>query len=188
MATRKALDIFFPKSRNEWRKWLAKNHDKEKSVKVVLLRKHATIKGIYYEEAVEEGLCFGWIDSTVNKRDEDSFLIHFAKRKPKSNWSQSNHIRVAKLIKEGRMTPAGMAMIDLAKSTGTWEVAEEIKMPADLKKQLAKNKAALDNFNAFSPSSKQIILGWIVNAKRPETRQRRINKTVELAAQNLKPY
>lgn len=188
MADKVPVQIFFPRTRHQWRKWLEKNHAKEKNVKVVIIRKNATIKGIRYDDAVEEALCFGWIDSTTNKRDDDSYIIHFAQRNPRSRWSQSNHIRVAKLIREGKMMPSGQAVIDHAKKTGSWDVVENLKVPSDLKKHFAKNKTALKNFNSFSPSSQQIILGWILDAKRPETRQRRIDKTVELAAKNLKSY
>ena len=188
MPVKNDSQIFYPHTRKQWRKWLEKNHAKEKNVRLVLLRKNATSQGIRYEEAVEEALCYGWIDSTVNKRDEESYLIHFAQRNPKSKWSNSNKIRVAKLIKEGLMKPPGQAMIDLAKKTGTWnllDAVENLEMPEELQTKLNKNKTALKNFQAFSPSSKKMIFNWILDAKRPETRLRRIEKTVGLAVKNL---
>ena len=184
------IKIFHPKTRKEWRKWLEKNHNKEKSVRLVIVRKNSDTPGIRYEDALEEALCFGWIDSTVNSKDSGSYFIHFAKRSPKSKWSKSNHERVARLIKQGLMTTAGQHMIDLAKKSGTWnalEATENLEMPAELKKLFNKNKTALKNFESFSPSSKKMILGWIYDAKRPETRQKRIDKTVDFAGKNLKP-
>lgn len=191
MPAKNDIPVFYPHTRNAWRKWLEKNHAKEKNVRLVLLRKNATSPGIRYEEAVEEALCYGWIDSTVNKRDEESYLIYFAQRNPKSKWSNSNKIRVARLIKEGLMKPPGQAMIDLAKKTGTWnllDAVENLEMPEDLQKRLNKNKTALKNFEAFSPSSKKMIFNWILDAKRPETRERRIDRVTDLAARNLKPF
>lgn len=190
MTTINPVQIFYPYTRKQWRKWLEKNHAKEKNVRLVLLHKNALSPGIRYEEAVEEALCYGWIDSKVNKRDEESYFIHFAKRNPKSKWSMPNKLRVARLMKEGLMQPPGQAMIDLAKKSGTWNVLEsvdELRIPEDLQKKFNKNKTACKNFQAFSPSSKKIILGWILDAKRPETRQQRIEKTIDFAAKNLKP-
>ena len=191
MEEKKIVQTFNPLSRKEWRKWLEKNHAKEKNVRVVILHKNASAKGIHYEDAVQEALCFGWIDSTTNKRDDESYLIYFAQRSPTSKWSSPNKLRVAKLIKEGLMTPAGKKMIDLAKNTGTWEALESIEameIPSDLQKQFNTNKTALKNFQAFSPSSRKIILGWIFDAKRHETREKRIEKTIQFAVKNLKAY
>jgi uncharacterized protein YdeI (YjbR/CyaY-like superfamily) len=183
--------IFYPHTRQQWRKWLEKNHAREKSVRLVLVHKKATSPGIRYEDAVEEALCYGWIDSTVNKRDAESYLIYFAQRNPKSKWSKSNKLRVSRLADEGLMKPPGQAMIDLAKKSGTWNIldpVEDLEMPQELEKSLNKNKTANKNFQAFSPSSKKMIFSWILDAKRPETRERRIEKTVDFAAKNLKSF
>ena len=144
---------------------------------------------MYYPEAVEEALCFGWVDSKANKRDENSFYQYFAKRDPKSKWSGVNKRKVDNLIKEGKMAPAGLAMIELAKQTGTWEALDEIeqlKIPEDLEKQFSKNEAGRKNFEKFPPSAKRGILEWISNAKTTETRNKRIEETVTLAAQNIR--
>jgi uncharacterized protein YdeI (YjbR/CyaY-like superfamily) len=180
---------FFAKSRNQWRKWLEKYHNKEKCVYLILYKKERKQQGVSYVDAVEEALCFGWIDSTVYKRDEESRYQFFARRNPKGNWSASNKERVKRLIEQGLMMPAGQAMIDIAKKTGTWTALDSVEkmiIPQDLKMRLEKNKKAFKNFEAFSPSAKKIILGWIQSAKRPETRQVRIKKTVELAAMNIR--
>lgn len=180
---------FFAKTRNQWRKWLQKYHSKEKCVYLIFYSKDSTTQGIPYADAVEEALCFGWIDSTVYKRDKESRYQFFAKRNPKGNWSASNKVRVARLLKQGLMMPAGQVMIDIAKKTGTWNVLDDVKkmvIPKDLKIRFEKNKKAFKNFQAFSPSAKKIILAWIQTAKRPETRQARIKKTVDLAAKNIR--
>ena len=180
--------IYF-KTRKSWRAWLQKNHQKEKSVWLIIHNKNSTTKCVNYEEAVEESLCFGWVDSIAKKRDDESHMQYFSQRKAKSNWSKSNKERVARLIEQGLMRPSGQAMIDLAKKSGTWTVLEKVQrsiIPEDLKILLLKNKIAEKYFQAFPPSSKRIILEWIQNAKKPETRKQRIKQTVLLAAKNLR--
>ena len=177
------------RTRAQWRRWLEKNHKTEKAVWLIIYHKTSEVKSVYYAEAVEEALCFGWIDSVKHKRDEESAYQFFAQRKPKSMWSELNRTRVDKLIKEKKMRPAGQAMIDLAIRTGTWEALvpiDKMEIPEDLQKMFTKNKTAYKNFQKFSPSSRKIILFWILNAKRPETRQRRIEEAVKLAAKNIK--
>jgi uncharacterized protein YdeI (YjbR/CyaY-like superfamily) len=187
--TRDGVKVLYAKSRKEWRIWLKQNHLSEKSVWLIIYHKDIRTPSVQYEEAVEEALCFGWIDSKPNKRDANSYYLFFAKRKPKSNWSKANRERAEKMIKQGLMTEAGQAMIDLAKRMGTWAALEEVQnsvIPDDLQELFDKNKKAFDNFEAFPPSSKRIILEWILNAKRPETRQKRIEETVKLAERNMK--
>jgi uncharacterized protein YdeI (YjbR/CyaY-like superfamily) len=180
---------FFAKSRSDWRNWLEQNHKSQKSVWLVISRKNSKTLSITYEEAVEEALCFGWIDSRANRKDAESFYLFFAKRNPKSYWSQSNRVRAEKLILQGLMTKAGQEMIDLAKKTGTWtaiEKIEKLEIPDDLQRIFDQNKKALENFQVFPASSKQVILYWIQEAKRPETRQKRIQETVALAEKNIR--
>jgi uncharacterized protein YdeI (YjbR/CyaY-like superfamily) len=179
----------YAKTRKEWRKWLEKNHHNEKSVWLIIYHKQSEKPSVYYDEAVEEALCFGWVDSKANKRDTESSFLYFAQRKPKSNWSKANRERVEKLLSQGLMMPAGQAMVDLAKKSGTWTALVDVQnsvVPPDLQKLFDKNKTAFKNFQAFASSSKRIILEWILNAKRPETRTQRIKQTVELAAKNIK--
>lgn len=177
------------KTRKEWRNWLMKHHQSETSVWLIIYHKSSDTKSIYYDEAVEEAICFGWIDSIAHKRDEESKYQFFAQRKPKSNWSKANRARAEKMIAAGLMTESGERLIDLAKTTGTWEALIDVQnaiIPEDLQAMLDKDKTAHKNFLAFPPSSKRIILEWILNAKRPETRQKRIAETVKLATQNIK--
>ena len=191
MSLKEEPKTFDAKTRKDWRKWLEKNHAKEKTIWLIIYRKDSKKVSVSYEEAVEEALCFGWIDSKAVKHDPESHLQSFAPRKPKSNWSKPNRERVAKMIKAGLMTPAGQATIDLAKKTGTWtalEKVERLEIPVDLQKLFDKNKTAQKNFLAFPPSSKKMILEWIMTAKKPETRKQRVENTVELAAKNSRAH
>ena len=183
------IKTFYAKARKQWRNWLQKNHAKEKAVWLIIYHKKSKTPSVYYNEAVEEALCFGWIDSKANKRDDESAFQSFAQRKPKSNWSKLNRERAAKMIEQDLMHESGQAMIDLAKKSGTWEALSDVQnsvVPQDLKKLFSNNKPAQKNFEAFPPSSKRIILEWILNAKRPETRSKRIEETVKLAVKNIK--
>jgi len=189
MELKNDIKTFYAKDRKAWRRWLEKNHKKENSIWLIIYKKSSQTKSVYYNEAVEEALCFGWIDSKPNKRDADSFYQFFAKRNPKSNWSLINKNKVEKLIKAGLMTDAGLQTIEAAKQNGTWTALDEVDnsiMPDDLKKVFDKNKTALKNFDAFPRSSKKIILEWIHNAKKEETRKKRIEETVSLAAKNIR--
>ena len=156
---------------------------------LIIYHKQSTVPSVYYEEAVEEAICFGWVDSKPNKRDEESYYLFMAQRKPGSNWSKLNRQRAEKLLAEGLMDEAGLAKVTMAKQTGTWEALDDVQnsvVPPDLAEALLANPAAKGNFDGFPPSSKRIILEWILNAKKPETRQKRIEDTVALAAKNIK--
>lgn len=183
------VQTFHAKSRKEWRKWLEKNHSTEKSVWLIIYKKESEIPSVYYSEAVEEALCFGWIDSKPNKRNEDSYYQFFAKRNPKSNWSKVNKAKIAKLIEKGLMQSAGLEMIEIAKENGTWTALDEVEnliIPDDLQELFSDNKTAFENWERFPPSSKRGILEWILNAKKPETRQKRIEETVSLAERDIR--
>ena len=180
---------FHAKTRNEWRQWLEKNHQSEKSVWLIIYKKDSETPSVYYPEAVDEALCFGWIDSKPNKRDKHSYYQFFARRNPKSNWSKVNKEKVAKLLEQGLMHHSGLEMIEIAKQNGTWTALDDvdrIMIPDDLKNLFMKNKIAFEHWEHFSRSSKRGILEWIMNAKKPETRQKRIEETVSLAEKNIK--
>jgi uncharacterized protein YdeI (YjbR/CyaY-like superfamily) len=188
-ATRAGLEILHAVDRGAWRAWLAEHHASAPGVWLVYYRKATGRTGVSYDEAVEEALAFGWIDSKTNPRDEEGWLQMFTPRRPGSPWSRSNKERVARLEREGRMTPAGRALVEAAKRDGSWtklDAVENLEVPPDLAKALAANPQAEQHFNAFSPSARRHILGWIASAKRPETRAKRIAETVRLAAQNVK--
>jgi uncharacterized protein YdeI (YjbR/CyaY-like superfamily) len=187
--TFKGKKTFYAKTRKDWRKWLEKNSETEKSVWLISYNKKSDLKSVPYEELVEEGLCFGWIDSVKYKRDDESSYQYFSPRKPKSNWSKSNRDRVKKLTEAGLMTASGQKLIDHAKKSGTWNALVQVEnsvIPDDLQKLFNKNKTAQKYFSAFSSSAKRMILEWILSAKRPETRANRIEETVRLASKNLK--
>jgi len=183
------IKTFYAKNRKTWRSWLEKNKDKEKSVWLIIYRKDTAKKSVNYAEAVEEALCFGWIDSKANKRDEESFYQFFTRRNLNSNWSRVNKERVTKLIDDRLMTSRGLETIELAKRNGTWtalDKIENLELPIDLKKALKQNAEAAKYFDAFPRSVKKGILEWIQNAKKEETREKRIKETVSLALKNIR--
>jgi uncharacterized protein YdeI (YjbR/CyaY-like superfamily) len=183
------IKTFYAKTQKEWRKWLEENHQSEKSVWLIIYKKESGTPSVYYTDAVDEAICFGWIDSKPNKRDDESYYQFFAKRNPKSNWSKVNKGKVARLLEKGLLAPAGLEAIETAKQNGTWtalDKVEELTIPEDLQKAFDQNKTAFDNWEKFPRSSKRGILEWILNAKRPETRQGRIDETVKLAKENIK--
>lgn len=176
-----------PKNRQEWRDWLSRNHTRKESIWLVLSRKDSGIPGISYAEAVEEALCFGWIDGTANKGDESTFKLTLAPRKKSSGWSKVNKERIDRMMREGRMTAAGLAAIEAAKKDGSWarlDAIEAGEVPDDVQQAFRANPAAKANFDSFPPSTRKAILQWVINAKRPETRAKRIEETVSLAAEN----
>lgn len=174
-------------SLQEWRNWLEENAAVEKGVWLIIYHKESGIASVYYPEAVDEALCFGWIDSLPNKRDEQSYYQYFSKRNPKSNWSRVNKEKVKRLLQEGRMAPPGLQMVELAKESGTWDALNDVEnlvLPSDLREELEKNPNAMKYWEAFPNSVKRGILEWVFNAKKRETRQKRINSVVEKAAKN----
>ncbi len=180
---------FYAKDRAAWRKWLEKNHAKAERVRLIFYKKGASKTSVSYAEAVEEALCFGWIDSKPNKRDEESYVLLFTERKPKSVWSKINKGRIAELLKQGKMTTFGLAKIERAKLDGSWEALDEIEeliMPPALQKAFKGNKVALSNFNNFPSSVKKAIYQWIVSAKTEHTLKKRVTETVEKAAENIR--
>lgn len=178
---------FNPANRTEWRKWLSTNHTSTEPVLLVIFHKKSNSPNLSYGDAVEEALCFGWIDNKGLKRDNESMYLQFSPRKENSNWSKLNKERVEKMIKDGLMTEAGQVFIDVAKKSGKWDASLEADViPPDLQKAFDKKKKAFQNFESFAPSSQRLIIQWIIDAKKAETRQQRIQKTVALAAQNIK--
>ena len=170
-----------------WRAWLAENHDASGGVWLVSWKKATGRPLVHQSEAVDEALCFGWVDSKVNKLDEERAMLLFTPRNPKSTWSRINKEKVARLIEEGRMTPAGTRLIEAAKSNGSWTIYDEIEglvIPPDLADALAGDEAAAGFFEYFPDSSKKNMLWWIKSAKKPSTRADRVEKLVRLAAHN----
>jgi len=186
----KEIESFYPKSRQEWREWLQNHHDKKQSIWLIYYKKKSNVPNVIYSEAVDEALCFGWIDSKAKPIDEHTFMQFFSRRKEKSVWSKVNKEKIERLTKEGLMTKAGFEIIEIAKQNGWWTIldeAEALIIPGDLEIEFQKKPTAKNYFLSLSRSDKRNILQWLVLAKRQETREKRINKIVELAAINQKP-
>lgn len=178
---------FHPLTRKEWREWLAENHARAAGIWFVYYKKQTGKPRVTYDEAVEEALCFGWIDSVPRKFDDERSKLLFTPRKPKSVWSKLNKTRIERLIENRLMTEIGLTKIEAAKRNGSWnalDASDNLETPADLTEAFERNSGAKKNFEAFSDSVKRSILSWIFSAKRDETRAARIEKTVATAARN----
>lgn len=165
------------------------HHTRKQGVWLISYRKETGKPRFDYDEAVEEALCFGWIDSKPNKLDEERSLLWFAPRKAGTGWSKLNKERVERLIEQGLMMPAGLAKVEAAKQDGSWnalDAIEALEIPPDLELALANYAMAKQNFAAFPKSVKRGILEWIATAKRPETRAKRIQETAQLANENIR--
>ena len=184
-----ALEQVYAKDRADWRVWLAENHSTSPGIWLVFDKKSSRADRLEYGDAVEEGLCFGWIDSTVRTLDDARYVQLFTPRKPKSTWSRSNKERVERLISLGLMAEAGLAAIELAKTNGAWtslDAVEAMEVPPDLAVALKRTKGAAEHFDDFSPSARKGYLHWISQAVRPETRAARIAEVARLAAANTR--
>ncbi len=185
----KELESFCPASRKEWRQWLKENHSSKQSVWLVCYKIKSGIPSISWSDAVDEALCFGWIDSIRKSFGEDRFIQFFSKRKPKSVWSKINKEKVERLIKEELMTEAGYKSIEIAKQNGSWiilDTVEDLEIPEDLAKEFKTKPGSQDYFLSLSKSVKKMILQWLVMAKRPETRRRRIDEIVSETSRKSK--
>jgi uncharacterized protein YdeI (YjbR/CyaY-like superfamily) len=175
--------------RNEWRSWLEQNHSIKK-VDLVFYKKNSGRSSIPYEDSVEEALCFGWVDSTIRKVDEEKYVRRFTPRKGKSVWSELNKKRAKKMIKQERMTEAGLESIREAKQNGSWTKTPESRMkfeiPPFMREALVRNKKALQNFDGLAPMYKRHFIGWVASAKKEETRRKRLEEALSLLEQNKK--
>ncbi len=188
--TKNSSANFQPKNRNEWRQWLIKNHEVKQSVWLTLYKKNSGKPTINWSEAVDEALCFGWIDSTRKSVDEESFIQFFTRRKPTGTWSKINKEKVRELTALGLMTTAGLKSIELAKQNGSWNIldsVEEMEIPKELSIAFKNHAGSQEYFMGLSKSVRKSILQWVVLAKRAETRQKRITEIAEQAAKRLKP-
>lgn len=183
-------EVFDPKDLAHWRSWLKENHTTKDSVWLVFYTKASGKNVISWSEAVDQALCFGWIDSKKIKIDEETSHQYFSKRKAKSTWSKINKDKIERLIDENLMAPAGLEIIEIAKQNGSWNLLDEVEqliVPEDLDKALKANPGAEEYFLNLSKSTRKFMLTWILFAKRPETRQKRINEIAEHAARGEKP-
>lgn len=187
---RKEIETFCPSSQREWRDWLEDNHSEQPSVWLILYKTNSGKLNLSWSDAVDEALCFGWIDSIRKPIDEEKFIQFFSKRKPKSNWSRINKQKIEKLFVEGKMTAAGINSIEIAKENGSWTILDDIEalvIPPDLETELAANTVANEFFEDLSKSIKKQILYWLISAKKEETRSKRLQTIVSETNQRKVP-
>ena len=184
MASRDDADRVHPETVPAWRAWFEGHRDRGAGVWLVTWRKAAGHPDLTYDQAVEVALAFGWVDSTARKLDEQRTMLWFAPRKARSGWSRPNKVRVARLQAAGLMDPAGQRAVDAAVADGSWTLLDEVEdlvVPPDLAAALAETGGRAQ-WDAFPPSARRGILEWVVQAKRPQTRAKRIAETAALAA------
>lgn len=177
-----------------WREWLERNHAREKEIWLVYYKRGSGKTSVTYKEALQEALCYGWIDSIVKRFDSERYMQKWTPRNADSIWSAANKEWVKKLVAEGRMAAPGMAKVQAAKRNSSWNKLSDIdrigrtgEIPEDLREALAENPAAKDNFERLAPSQRKLWTWWVLSAKRPETRTRRIAATVMGVASGRRP-
>ncbi|MBC7933132.1 MAG: YdeI/OmpD-associated family protein [Rubrivivax sp.] len=176
--------------RAEWRAWLEENHARETEVWLISYKKHTGRPSVPYNDAVEEALCFGWIDSIARRLDDERYVQKYTPRKDTSNWSESNRRRLKRLVEAGKMTSAGMlkvggGVLDAPlEEPGTKK--KEVEVPQFFKDALMKKRKAWDNFNGLAPSYRREYVAWVADAKREQTRARRLEEAVRLLTENKK--
>lgn len=174
--------------REEWRAWLKENHATSNEVWLVSFKKKTGLPTVSYEDAVQEALCYGWIDSLVKRIDDSRYAQKYTPRKPRSKWSQTNLDRIAKLRREGRMTGAGLATLPSALKPTSTDRDDTSLADASrwFMRALHSHKKAMENFNRLAPSYRKLYIRWVADAKREETRLRRVNEAIKLLQQNKK--
>lgn len=184
------IEQFYPKSQTEWREWLRENHLSKQCVWLVFYKKNSGISTITWSDAVDEALCFGWIDSVKKKLDEERSIQFFSRRKANSTWSKINKAKVEQLILDGKFSKAGHDCIAIAKQNGSWNILDEVEeliIPKDLEKEFKTKAGSKTFFLSLSRSTRKAMLQWLVLAKQKETRRRRVKEIAELASKQLKP-
>jgi len=181
--------IFF-ETNKDFRKWLVKNHDRSEGFWMVFYKKHTNTKCIEYQEALEEALCFGWIDSIVKRVDSEKYIRRFTPRRNTKNWSDYNKRKVLSLIKNGKMTQIGLDKIDKSVDLHSNSEKEKAKLSDEIPKlietEFANNEPALQNFRKLAPSHKKQYINWISSAKRQSTIEKRLKEAVKLLQKNIK--
>ena len=184
------MDTFCPLNKEAWRDWLEENHEKKDFIWLVFYKKKSPNPNLTWSEAVDEALCFGWIDSVKKTIDKDRYKQYFSKRKAKSTWSKVNKDKVDYLMKHDLIMEAGYRSIEIAKKNGSWSILDSVEaliIPDDLEEAFKTGKGSKEYFEGLSKSARKILLYWIVSAKKMETRQRRIVEIVENASKKRKP-
>lgn len=174
-----------PQSREEWRAWLSNNHSRPQGLWIVNWKKDSGHRPLSYEDIVEEAVCYGWIDSKTRRLDDKRTMLWVAPRKAGSGWSRPNKERVARLEDAGRMADPGRRVIEAARADGSWNLLDDVEdlvVPHDLAEAFAANPPAATEWESFPRSAKRGILEWIVQARRSDTRAKRIEETARLAS------
>ena len=178
-------------TRSQWRSWLEENHTRDRGVWVIVYKVGSSLDGLRYDEAVEEAICYGWIDGRMQSVDEDRFRQWFSPRRRNSIWSKLNREGAERMMEAGLMEEAGYAEVEKAKDNGMWESAytsrEAPEVPDDLLEALRADEEAWANWEGFTNSVKLMYTRYVLDAKRDETRARRISRVVERSAQNIRP-
>jgi uncharacterized protein YdeI (YjbR/CyaY-like superfamily) len=184
--------IFF-RSPQEFYDWLDEHHESESEVYVGMYKKHTGKRAMSWSEAVDQALCFGWIDGRANAIDDDSYMQRFTPRRPGSNWSKINIAKVTKLTEEGRMRPAGLrafeARTDASPGQYSYEERDQARLTEEHERRLRADAAAWEYWQARPPGYRKEATFWVMSAKREETRERRLNQLIEDCAsgQHIKP-
>jgi len=174
------MKTFYAKDRREWRSWLEKNASSSREIFLIYYKKGSGKPRIAYGDAVEEALCFGWIDGKVNKLDDQRYVQRFTPRRPASRWSLLNIKRAKKVIAEGQMTAAGLAVFNPARKT----VPQAAQLPIGLEQEFRKHAEAWENFQGFPPFYRRMTVAWVASAKKSETKLKRLHRLVEYSAEN----
>ena len=186
----KDVEDYCPSDKQNWREWLELNYNKKEAVWLIFYKKKSSNYNLSWSDAVDEALCFGWIDSTKKTIDTEKYIQYFSRRKAKSNWSKINKDKVKILIEQELMKEEGYKSIEIAKENGSWTFLDDVEallIPEDLKREFENHKGSMEHYDKLSKSDKKILLFWIISAKRKETRQKRILEIAENASKNLKP-
>ena len=192
MTTKQGLPIIPFASSGDWEAWLAEHHATSDGLWLKISKKGSGIASVSYAEALDVALCYGWIDGQKGRFDEDYYLQRFTRRRPRSKWSKINREKVTKLVQEGRMKPAGLREVEKAKADGRWDAAYESQsnatVPEDLRRKLDENPEATAFFASLDSANRYAILYQVGDAKKPDTRARRIEKYVTMLSKHEKLY
>ena len=187
----KDVPEFHAPDRDDWRDWLAANHASCPGVWLVYYKKHTGVATVDYAASVEEALCFGWIDTTMRRLDDQRYVRKFTPRRARSQWSLLNRRRAEKMMAAGLMTPAGMQEIERARAEGAWDRALEDRVdrpvPVELAEALAGDRVAAANFRRFTPTQRKYLINWVASAKKEATRLSRAAKAVVMCRENRRP-
>ncbi|MFZ0429492.1 MAG: YdeI/OmpD-associated family protein [Acidobacteriota bacterium] len=184
-------ETFFAESREAWRHWLEHHGTLKSEIWLILNKRHVSAPSVTLDQAVEEALCFGWIDGILKRIDDRQHAVRFTPRQKDSRWSARNRARVERLIEAGKMTESGLALVEHAKQSGEWDALSgslrDQPLPDELRLALERDDASRHWFDKLAPSHRRQFLAWIHEAKRDETRQRRIAKVLEMIRSRTKP-